>query len=158
MYYKENYGVWNRNAALHLFSIKKIEEHHWYCNKCKKSFSIIKASFFSEMEINVRFGVLVMWNCALFLKGVQFSLGNLFFVLYVASYLSFIGGEGHFVQIDEMVVTKREYSREQLVAERWVIGIYDTNATKCFIEYIANRSATTCHKTTCKNILRNINQ
>lgn len=52
------------------------------------------------------------------------------------------------------MVTKRKYCRGRVIAERWVIGIYDTNLKKGFIQYVPNRSAITLQNVICNHVRR----
>ena len=54
-----------------------------------------------------------------------------------------IGGEGHIVQIDESVITKRKYNKGRRVAEQWVLGIVDTSTNVGLVRYVPRRDANT---------------
>jgi transposase-like protein len=54
-----------------------------------------------------------------------------------------IGGEGHIVEIDESVFSRRKYRRGRLVRERWVFGGIDTTTRLGFLSLVEARNAQT---------------
>ena len=54
-----------------------------------------------------------------------------------------LGEEGIVIQIDESVITKRKYNRGRGVRktrkEKWVLGIYDTEAKIGVVLYVVKR-------------------
>lgn len=51
-----------------------------------------------------------------------------------------LSGEGHVVQVDESVITKRKYNVGRIVKQQWVLGSYDATIKLGVIMYIPNRS------------------
>lgn len=56
---------------------------------------------------------------------------------------STIGGEGHLVQIDESLMSRRKNHKGRVVPERWVFGGYDTSDKIGFLRFVEDRSAAT---------------
>jgi hypothetical protein len=52
-----------------------------------------------------------------------------------------IGGEGHKVEVDECLVSRRKYNRGHQVEERWIIGGVDQETGECFFEQLISRDA-----------------
>lgn len=65
IYYIKIWDVIKRKCQITCMLYKKENrslDHHFYCEKCRNSRSVLKDAFYSKMNINVRFTILVMWD------------------------------------------------------------------------------------------------
>lgn len=132
----------------------------FYCKKCKKRYSIRKNTFFENIHMAIED---VMWLLYAWSSLCPAIVASRMLVCRKASVVQmyrffrditswkllqipeafYLGGEGHTVQIDESVVTRRKYNVGRIIPQVWVLGMVDTCTKKGVVVYIENRSAET---------------
>lgn len=144
--------------------------HYFYCNRCRRSYSILRNSFFDTCKIPVKdiFCILWMWACKSRV-GVTVAVLNIPLQTVVQYYRYFrdicswkllqspdlfeLGGVGHVVQVDESVVTRRKYNRGRIVPEKWVLGLVDCTTKRSVLCYVEQRSAEVLTEIITKHVL-----
>lgn len=134
--------------------------------------SILRSSFFEQINLPVRVvleviwywsqktdRILWYWSCEVKTTSVYYQNGGISkksiiqvnrFIRNIANWMLLedeeelpLGGPGHIVQIDENFVSKRKYNRDRMVPEAWVLGMLDTLAKENVIVHLKNRKADT---------------
>lgn len=132
--------------------------HHFYCNRCRRQYSLLQDSFFATCKLPVKdiFSILWMWACNSRV-GVTATVLNIERQTILQYYRYFrdvcswkllrspelfeVGGVGHVVQIDECVVAKRKFNVGRVVPQKWVVGLVDCTTKRGVVCYVAQRSA-----------------
>ena len=134
----------------------------WRCNlkTCRTSVTIRDRSFFSHSKIPLGKSLLLiyLWSVNYTAKDAVretemskasvidwFRFCRDICVDYFYRNDDTIGGEGIIVEIDESLLSKRNYNRGRLVGQQWVFGAItrDTPVFQCIVELVPDRSQET---------------